>query len=82
MVEILVDIHFTQAVLEQEFMFPQGTKKEYYYCNIFEHHGVTEDMFDSAIAWYAANLEIFEQVYEKVIAKLEQKKAELEQEPN
>ena len=78
MVEILADIHLTQAVLDQESMFLQGAKKEYYYCNIFERHGVTEELFDSAIAWYATNMDIFEQVYVEVIAKLEREKAELE----
>ena len=78
MVEILADIHLAQAVLDQEPMLPKGAKKEYYYCNIFERHGVTEEMFDSAIGWYAANLDIFEQVYAEVAAKLEQEKTELE----
>ena len=78
MVEILADIHLTQAVLDQEPMFLQGAKKEYYYCHIFERHGVTEELFDSAVTWYAANMDIFEQVYVEVIARLERKKAELE----
>ena len=78
MVEILADIHLAQALLEQEPMFPQDTKKEYYYCHILERHGVTEELFDSAIGWYAANTDIFEQVYADVIAKLEREKKELE----
>ena len=81
MVEILADIHLAQVVLDQESMLPQGAKKEYYYCGIFERHGVTEELFDSAIAWYATNMDIFEQVYTEVIAKLEREKAELDQEP-
>ena len=79
MVEILADIHLVQAVLDQEPMFPQGAKREYYYCNIFERHEVTEEEFDSAITWYAANMDIFEQVYAEVIARLEREKAELEE---
>jgi len=78
MVEILTDIHLTQAVVEQEIL-PQGVKKEYYYCSIFERHGVTEELFDSAIGWYAANMDVFEKVYAEVIANLERKKAELEE---
>jgi len=78
MVEILADIHLTQAVLDQDPRLPKGTRKEYYYCNIFERHGVTEELFDSAIGWYAANLDIFEQVYKEVVARLEQERKELE----
>jgi hypothetical protein len=78
MVEILADIHLAQAVLDQE-VPPQGAKREYYYCNILERHGVTEAVFDSAIAWYATNMDIFEQVYAEVIARLELEKTELEQ---
>jgi predicted metal-binding protein len=78
MVEILTDIHLTQAVLSQDPRLPKGAKREYYYCNIFERHGVTEELFDLAIGWYAANLDIFEQVYVEVLARLERKKKELE----
>ncbi len=79
MSDILADIHLAQALLDQEAL-PEGAKKEYYYCNILERHGVTEELFDSAIAWYATNMDIFEQVYAKVIAKLEQEKTDLDQE--
>ncbi len=78
MVEILTDIHLTQAIVEQE-VLPKGAKKEYYYCSIFEQHGVTEELFDSAIGWYAANMDIFEEVYVDVIVRLEQKNRELEE---
>ena len=78
MIEILADIHLTQAVLDQESMLPQGAKKEHYYCSIFERHGVTEELFDSAVAWYATNMEVFEQVYAEVIARLEREKEGLE----
>ena len=79
MVEILVDIHLAQAVLDQDSRLPKGAKKEYYYCHVLERHGVTEELFDSAIGWYASNMDIFEQVYEEVIAKLEQERKELEE---
>ncbi len=79
MVEILTDIHLTQAIVEQEIL-PKDTKKEDYYCNIFERHQVTEELFDSAVVWYATNMDIFEKVYVEVIAHLEQKKKELEEE--
>jgi len=78
MVEILTDIHLTQVIVEQEYL-PKGTKKEYYYCSIFERHGVTEELFDSAIGWYSANLDVFEKVYAEVAANLERKKRELEE---
>jgi hypothetical protein len=72
MVEILADIHLTQAILEQESQFPKGVKKDYYYCNILERHGVTEAQFDSAVSWYATNMDIFEQVYVDVVARLKE----------
>ncbi len=75
MVEILTDIHLTQAIVEQEIL-PKDTKKG----NIFERHQVTEELFDSAVVWYATNMDIFEKVYVEVIANLEQKKKELEEE--
>jgi len=78
MVEILTDIHLAQAIVEQETVFPKGYKKEYFYCNILERHGVNEELFDSAITWYAANLDIFEQMYVEIIARLENERKELE----
>ena len=78
MVEILADIYLTQAIVDLEEL-PQGTKKEYYYCSIFDRHGVTEELFNSAIGWYAANMDVFEKVYTEVIASLEQKKEELKE---
>ena len=77
MVEILVDIYRTQGILSAE-LLPNNAKKEYYYCNLLERHGVTEELFDSAIAWYATNMDIFEQVYASVIAQLEQDKEALD----
>ena len=79
MVEILTDTHLAQVVLDQEPAFPKDAKKEYYYCNILERHGVTEELFDSAIGWYAANMDIFEQVYVEVVARLDREKKELEE---
>jgi len=77
MTEILVDIYRTQSTLNVSTM-PPGAKKAYYYCNILERHGVTEELFDSAVAWYATNMDIFEEVYKDVIARLEREKGELE----
>ena len=77
MTEILVDIYRTQSTLNAATLLPEA-KKAYYYCNLLERHGVTEELFDSAVAWYASNMDIFEQVYQDVIAQLEKEKAALE----
>jgi hypothetical protein len=77
MTEILADIYRTQSIMNVSTL-PDSVKKAYYYCHVLERHGVTEELFDSAVAWYARNMDIFEEVYVEVIAQLEKEKAALE----
>jgi hypothetical protein len=77
MAEIVTEIYMTKIALETT-SIPPKAQKNYYYCNIFERHGITEETFDSAVAWYASNMSIFEQVYSQVISNLKDRRAALD----
>lgn len=78
MVNVLVDIHIAQAALVRE---PGGDERKNnapYYENILAKHGVNEVLFDSAVAWYAKNPDLFEKLYAKVSAEISERKEALD----
>lgn len=78
MVEVLVDIHIAQAALVRE---PGGDERKnnaVYYENLLAKHGVNEVLFDSAVAWYSKNPDLFEKLYEKVSEKISERKEALD----
>ncbi|MCK9155977.1 MAG: DUF4296 domain-containing protein [Paludibacteraceae bacterium] len=79
MCDILYDQYIVKAAL-QKTTLPDSVKKEYYYCNVLEKNGVTEALFDSALTWYTLNMDQYMIIQDSVIARLNKKKNEIENE--
>ncbi len=75
--EILIDIHFHEARLEQfigltdTFFYAAGKGYE----NVFEKHGVTKKQFQETFLYYEQQPKAFEKIYEEIVNKLSEEEA-------
>ncbi len=72
MENLLYEIHLSEGVTDvmpDEFMSRQ--KKEILKKGVFAKYGVTPEQFDSSLVWYGKNLELYIDVYRKVVKRLE-----------
>ena len=82
LIAVLVDLHLTDASSKQNF-FPNNnhTPEQYkQYKAILQLHQISKNRFDSTIHYYCGHGERFEELYNQVIADLEQKEKELQME--
>ena len=79
MVAIIVDMQIDEAVLRE--MRRVGKYEENIAVNSFEKvftkHNISKEKYEESIAYYEQNLEIYENIYERVITKLSQLQAEV-----
>lgn len=82
MVLILADVEVLESALRQK----QNTGheiadlKEQYYRSVFLSHEVTREQFDSSMAYYRQDMDLMNQIYEKVITRLSLMESELQME--
>ncbi|MBT3207535.1 MAG: DUF4296 domain-containing protein [Bacteroidetes bacterium] len=78
-VPLIVDIHISDGILVSKQQKSRKSKFEYkdYHDVLFLKHNVTKSQFDSSIAFYSYNLNIYEDIYEKVMNELRKREAEL-----
>lgn len=77
--EIVADIQIVEAILRDQKRFGQydDTKAVDLMDEIFEKRGTTREKFFESQRFYEKNLDLYEQVYEKVITLLTQRQTEL-----
>lgn len=81
LVAIIYDLHMADGIYSLPFARTNlkiGNDTLVMYGYVFEKHGITKAIFDSALAQYAKNTDQLEKIYEKVIAKLEANEALLD----
>jgi len=72
MEDIFVDLHTTDAILQQMgYNFGHDEELRAYYLAVLAEHNTTQAQFDSSLIWYTANPTIFDKIYPKVIERLE-----------
>ncbi|RLD61449.1 MAG: hypothetical protein DRJ05_02625 [Bacteroidetes bacterium] len=83
MTDIIVDMHLFDAIIWKD----QKTKtkkiqqkKHHLYKSILEKHNISREQFESSMAFYQSDLNMFDEIYEEAITKLSKMKAELEKE--
>ena len=77
MEEVLYDYHAAKVLGDNE-PSSQKYKTTIYYMSVFRKHNITEEQFDSTLAWYSKNPETFNKVYQKVIKRIQDEKGALE----
>ena len=78
MVSILVDVHLLEATIDLGIM--QGAidpKQADKYYPVFKKHNITRQQYDKNLLFYSSHPELLDQIYDKVIAGLSRKQAEL-----
>lgn len=71
--EIMYDLHRADGVIyvnQMETGYDE-TIARYYQC-VLDKHGVTQAQFDSSLVWYTDNPALFDKIYPKVMARLEE----------
>ncbi len=77
--DIMVDLHKTDALLQVTgLQFGHDDVTEIYYAEVLEKHGVTQAQFDSSLVWYTAHPQLFDKIYPKVLAKLDEERTAFE----
>jgi len=74
MAEIMADVRMADAVVTvQNTEYSPQEKKIALKEAILQHHGITEEQFDTSLVWYGHNVEKFQDVNDKVIEILEKR---------
>lgn len=72
LVDILVDVHLTDASLSSKNIYTRRGNylPSYYYNSIYEKYGISPTQFDSCINYYGRHSQRFNQLYDQVIDSL------------
>jgi hypothetical protein len=80
MVELLVEIHFVDAMVLRG--VNQGAIKNpetySYYKSVLEKHGIDRAIFDSAFDYYSKDFKKLDKMYNRVLSELKKKQEQLE----
>ena len=70
---LLIDIHKAEAYMENNRYIANNKKAQDSVKNsVFTKHGVTSEEFETSVEWYGANLEMYIDIYDKIIEKLQE----------
>lgn len=73
---LLIDLHRADAVLQVAgYNYGHDEAVAKYYQSVLDKHGVTQAQFDSSLVWYTDNPQIFDKIYPRVVAELEEEQA-------
>lgn len=73
--KVLVDLHKTDALLQVTgLQHGHNEAEDMYYAMVLEQHGITQAQFDSSLVWYTAHPQLFDKIYPKVLAQLQQER--------
>ena len=71
MEDLLVDIHKTEAVMTLNHnKYPSDDKKRTMREAVFMRHNTSQEEFDYSLEWYGKNINIYMEIYDKVIERL------------
>ena len=81
MADVMVDVHLIEATLRNKKISGDSLKKltNDYYQNLFDKYNISRRDFDSSFAYYENNVGKLNNIYEKVIERLNKKQRKLEQ---
>ena len=78
MLELLIDIHKTEAVITlNHHQYPGDEKKRALREAVYMRHNTNKEQFDSSMVWYGNHLDVYIDIYDQVIARLNEENDEL-----
>ncbi len=79
--DILIDLHLADAILDvKSFDFREDDGHWDYYTSIFEKHNTDKNAFRTSLEYYISRPELFDDIYDDVIIRLEKLKEESKEE--
>ena len=71
MVDLLVDVHKAEAVIESNYnQYSSKAYKKKLREAVFLKHGITQEQFDTNLVWYGHHIEEYMKIYEQVVERL------------
>lgn len=71
MVDLLVDVHKAEAVIESNYnQYSSKADKKKLREAVFLKHGITQEQFDTNLVWYGHHIEEYMKIYEQVVERL------------
>lgn len=68
MVDLLVDVHKAEAVIESNYnQYSSKADKKKLREAVFLKHGITQEQFDTNLVWYGHHIEEYMKIYEQVV---------------
>lgn len=81
MVDLLVDLHTAEAMTEMRPNdFQSDSARLALRQSVFAKHGITQAQYDSSLVWYAHHIEAYNEVYKKVLLRLNDEQKQLAEE--
>lgn len=79
MVDLMTDMHKAEAYVEQNSQdFNSDSLRRTAKQSVLAKHGFTSEDFDTSLVWYAHHVELYVDVYERVLTKLEEEQRQLD----
>ena len=71
--DVLYELHRADGAIQVAgYNYSHDEEIAGYYKNILDRHGISQAQFDSSLVWYTNNPQIFNKIYPKVLARLEE----------
>ena len=68
---VMIDLHKTDALLQVCGLHTEHDSiEDAAYASVLERHGITQAQFDSSLVWYTNHPQLFDKIYPKVLAAL------------
>ena len=71
--DVLYDLHRVDGAIQVAgYHYGHDQEVAAYYMTVLDKHGITQAQFDSSLVWFTDNPQVFNKIYPKVIARLEE----------
>lgn len=75
---VLIDMQLAEAMISTDYeKYKDDTEKEALYQAVFRKHEIEQAVYDSSLIWYGRNLDVYMQVYDLVLAELNERQKAL-----
>lgn len=74
MQEIVIDMHLAESIISSDYTkYNNDSIKKVVYQSVFAKHKITQAEYDSSLVWYAQNLDIYLQLYDRAKIEVEER---------
>ena len=75
---VLIDMQLAEAMISTDSKkYSDDAEKEALYQSVFRKHKIEQAVYDSSLVWYGRNLDVYMQVYDLVLAELNERQKAL-----